>query len=99
MPEVVPIDQYHNAADALGALSGVRAADVLEQDPRLDRPCIELVIGPAFERVPPRVHRVVAEFDFGTRPDLSGSRGNPRYFILVMASDSRATECLFHRSV
>lgn len=58
--------------------------DVISGDGRLNRPCIELTIGPGYERIPPRVHRTVAEFDFGTRPDLSGSRGRPRHWTLVV---------------
>jgi len=84
MAEVVAREQYQRCADALEALPGVRAADVLGNDGRLDRPCIEVVVGPAYERVPPRVHRTIAEHDFGTRPDLSGSRGQPRHHIVVV---------------
>jgi hypothetical protein len=84
MPEVVAREQYEQCADTLRALPGVRAVDVLATDTRLDRPCIEVVIGPGYERVPPRVHRVIAEHDFGTRPDLAGARGQPRHFVVVV---------------
>jgi len=84
MPEVVALSQYYDAAESFEHLTGVRAVDVIEDDPRLDRPCVELTIGPDYERIPPRVHGVVRDYDFGTRPDLSGSRGNPWYFILVV---------------
>jgi len=84
MPEVVALSQYYDAAEVFEQLPGVRAVDVLEDDPALDRPCIELVIGPGYERVPPRVHRTLATFDFGTRPDLSGSQGRSRHWVLVV---------------
>jgi len=84
MPELVNAEQYDKFAGEVICIPGVRAADVIRDDPRLDRPCVELVIGPGYERVPPRVLRKVAEFDFGTRPDLSGSRGRPRHWTVVV---------------
>jgi len=84
MSETVHVEQYHECADDLAGLPGVRVVDVLANDGRLDRPCIEVTVGPGYERVPPRVLRIVAEFDFGTRPDLSGSRGQPRHWTLVV---------------
>ena len=84
MPEVVAREQYEECADALRALPGVRAVDVLGDDGRLDRPCIEVVVGPGYERSPARVLRTIAEYDFGTRPDLSGARGQPRHFVVVV---------------
>jgi len=84
MSEVVALSQYYDAAETFEQLPGVRAVDVIDDDPRLDRPCIELVIGPAFERVPPRVHGVIRDHDMGTRPDLSGAQGRPRHWILVV---------------
>jgi len=33
---------------------------------------------------PPRVLQTAAEYDFGTRPDLSGARGQPRHFVVVV---------------
>ena len=84
MSEVVALSQYYEAAEAFEQLPGVRGIDVISGDGRLDRPCIELTIGPGYERTPPRVHRTVAKFDFGTRPDLSGSRGQPRHWTLVV---------------
>lgn len=82
MPEVVAREQYDACAAALEALTGVVAASVLERDD-LDRPCIQVTVAP-YERVPPRVHRTVAEYDFGTRPDLSGRQGRPGRWQLVV---------------
>jgi len=82
MPEVVAREQYEDCADALRALPGVRAVDVLDDDARLDRPCIEVVVGPGYERTPPRVLRAIAEYDFGVRSVTS--RGQPRHFVVVV---------------
>jgi len=84
MAEVISLDRYYDAAEDLGQVGGVRAVDVIEYDPRIGRPVIELTIGPAYERCPPRVSRAIAEQDLGTRPDLGGLRGQPRHFTVVV---------------
>lgn len=84
MPEVVAREQFEECAADLEGLTGVRAADIHGTGSRLDRPYIEVTVGPGYERVPPRVSRTIAEHDFGTRPDLSGSRGRPRQCVLVV---------------
>lgn len=84
MPEVVAMHQYHECAGTLVQLPGVRAADVIESDARLDRPSIEVTIGPGYERVPPRVLGVIRDHDFGIDPSLSGSQGQPRHWKLVV---------------
>lgn len=82
MPEVVAREQYEACATALEDLVGVGAATVTERDD-LDRPCIQAQVRP-YERVPPRVHRVIAEHDFGTRDDLSGRRSRPDCWLVVV---------------
>jgi len=82
MPEVVAREQYEECAAALEGLVGVEAATVTERDD-LDRPCIQVRVRPC-ERVPPRVHRAIAEYDFGTRPDLSGRRSRPDCWLVVV---------------
>ena len=84
MPEVVGRERYHDAAAALEQLVGVRAVDVFAEGGQLDRPCLEVVVGPGYERVPPRVLRVVAAHDMGIRPDLSGGQGRPPHWVLVV---------------
>jgi hypothetical protein len=67
MPEMTDPAQYEDfAGDAIG-LAGVLAADVLDRDPRVDRPICELTVGPCYIRVPPRVLRRIAEHDLGVR--------------------------------
>jgi len=67
MPEIAQPAQYEDCADALAGLPGVVAADVLDRDPRVDRPLLEVVVGPGYVRVPPRVLRAVAAHDLGIR--------------------------------
>lgn len=69
------------AADALRGRSGVAAVDVIEEDPRLDRPAIEIVIEPGYDRVPPHILRALAEQDCGLH-DVS-PRGAPKHFVIV----------------
>jgi hypothetical protein len=83
MAEVVALPQYYEAAEVLEQVNGVRGVTVIEHDQRLDRPAIELTIGPAYERCPPRIHRKLGALDLGTRPDLGGLRGQPRHFVVV----------------
>jgi hypothetical protein len=83
MSEVISMDHYRDCAADLIDLTGVLATNVLEDPGALDRPCIEVTID-GYERVPPRVHRVIAQHDLGTRPDLAGTRGQPRYWTLVV---------------
>jgi hypothetical protein len=56
------------------SLTGVQAADVLTDDSRTESHVLELTVGPGYDRVPPRVIRVLAECDVGVydttpRPD------------------------------
>lgn len=51
--------------DALEALPGVEAVDVLESDDRLDRRALEVTVGPGFTRVPASVLRTLAMHDSG----------------------------------
>lgn len=81
MPEHVPPTRYFDAADELVAIVGVSAAEVALDRPDLDQPCIEVSV-PLESRVPPRVHRAIAELDLGTRPDLGGRR--PGEFVMVV---------------
>ena len=67
MPEMVSKTEYDRAAEDLLGLAGVRAADVLDRDPRADRPLLELTVGPGYLRVPPRVLRSIANHDLGVR--------------------------------
>jgi len=67
MPEMVDPQQYRECAEALAALPGVVATDVLDRDPRVGRPLLEVVVGPGYVRVPPRVLRAVAAHDLGIR--------------------------------
>lgn len=67
MPEMIEPAQLHDAADDLAGLPGVVATDVLDRDPRVQRPLLEITVGPRYERVPPRVLRKIAEHDLGTR--------------------------------
>jgi len=65
MPEMVSPEEYANAADALVELPGVLSADVLDRDPRTERPMLELTVGPGYVRVLSRVLRRIAEHDLG----------------------------------
>jgi len=74
MPEMVDQTQYEAFADDVEGLPGVVAADVLDRDPRLQRPVVEVTVGPGYQRTPPRVLRSVAAADLGLyscspRPD------------------------------
>jgi hypothetical protein len=82
MPEVVNVQQYRDCATALAHVTGVRAADVIDRDPELDRPAIQVTVGPAYERVPPRVLGVIRDYDFGLA--RLSIRGQPRHFVLVV---------------
>lgn len=55
-----------SAADAIRALQGVVAVDVVAQDPRFadTRHTIEVVVAD-YERVPPKVLREIANHDLG----------------------------------
>jgi len=81
---VVAMQQYRDCATALEMTQGVAAVDVIDDPPQLDRPSIEVLVGPGYERVPRRVLNVITDHDFGTRPDLSGSVGQPRHFLVVV---------------
>jgi protein involved in temperature-dependent protein secretion len=62
---MVDKSQYEDfAGDAIG-LAGVLAADVLDRDPRVERPICELTVGGGYQRVPPRVLRAIAKHDLG----------------------------------
>jgi hypothetical protein len=74
MPEMVDQSQYEGFAADVRGLSGVLAADVLDRDPRVERPIVEVTVGSGYQRVPPRVLRAVAKHDLGLyscdpRPD------------------------------
>lgn len=56
---------HDDAAEKLALLPGVAAVDVIAADPALGGPVLELAVGPKFSRLPPRVLRVLAEFDLG----------------------------------
>ena len=81
MPEMASPDQYRRFADDVGALPGVVAADVLDRDPRLQRPLCEVTVGPKYERVPPRVLRTVADYDLGLHDCSPRPEG---YYTLVV---------------
>lgn len=76
MAEMADPVQYEAAADELRGLAGVLSADVLNRDPRLGRPLIEVVVGPGYERAPPRVLRMIAEHDLGTRAQIPRPDGH-----------------------
>lgn len=82
MPEMIDPGQLHDAADDLAGLPGVLAADVLDRDPRTQRPLLEVVAGPGYERVPPRVLRKIAEHDLGVRAVTP--RPNGHYVVEVV---------------
>lgn len=67
MAEMVDVYQYQEFAEDVELLAGVAAADVLDRDPRVNRPLVEVTVGPAYVRVPPRVFRRIAEHDLGVR--------------------------------
>jgi len=86
MPEYVPTHEYQAAADALEVLPGVKETQVYDpgQHPQLDRGCIEITVGPDYERVPPRVLGVIREHDLGLRPDFGGRIGQPVHYVVVV---------------
>lgn len=59
MPRV-SAEQLHAATLALQTTEGVDAVDLLAETRRL-----EVVVGPQYSRVPPRVLRVLADHDLG----------------------------------
>ena len=65
MPEMAQPATYEDFAADVVALPGVQAADVLDRDPRVERPICEVTIGPRYARVPPRVLRAIAKHDLG----------------------------------
>ena len=73
-------ERYQRAARVLAEVTGVEAADVIEHDPRLNRPSIEILVGPEYVRVPPRVLRAIAECDLG----LWDSSPKAEYHVLVI---------------
>jgi len=75
MPEMVDVQEYEAAAADLRALPGVVAVDVLDRDPRIQRPLVEVVVGPGYERVPPRVLRTIADHDLGVRRTVPQGTG------------------------
>jgi len=75
MPEMVDVQQYRDVATALRGLPGVVAVDVMERDPRIQRPLVEVVVGPGYERVPPRVLRTIADHDLGVRRTVPQGTG------------------------
>jgi hypothetical protein len=83
MSAYISMDHYRDCAEDLIDTTGVLAVDVIEDPDALDRPCIEVTVD-GYERVPPRIHRVIAAHDLGSRPDLAGARGQPRHWTLVV---------------
>jgi len=69
MGEVVAIGHYRTACEDLDSLRGVEA-DLTEMDERVEGPLIEVAVGPGYRRIPPRVHRVIAAHDLGTRNSM-----------------------------
>jgi len=65
-------DRFENAVDEPG------------DHPQLDRECIEITVGPDYERVPPRVLATVREHGLGLRPGLGGRIGQPAHFVLIV---------------
>jgi len=85
MPEHVATHEYQATADALEGVPGVVDTQVFDagDHSQLNRGCIEITVGPGYERVPPRVLGVVREHGLGLRPDLGGRIGQPAHFVLV----------------
>jgi hypothetical protein len=86
MAEHVATHEYQRAARALNAIPGVVDTQLYESGdhPQLDRGCIEITVGPDYERVPPRVLSVIREHGLGLRPDLGGRIGEPAHFVVVV---------------
>lgn len=84
MSETVAVHRYRECATSLSMTTGVRNAEVIVNDQRLDGHCIEVVVGPDYERVPPRVLGILRDHGLGTRPDLGGSIGPGHYLLVVV---------------
>lgn len=69
-------------ASALSTCPTVVAVDVLDDDPRLDGPCLECVVGPDAEAVPPGVLRCLARHDRGIHS--VDTRGEPMHRVVVV---------------
>jgi len=86
MAKHVATHEYEDAADALEAVPGVKDTQIYGpgDHPQLDRECIEITVGPDYERVPPRVLATVREHGLGLRPGLGGRIGQPAHFVLIV---------------
>jgi len=86
MSETVATHEHRTAAETLDALPGVVDTQVFApgDHPQLGRSCIEIMVGPDYARVPPRVLGVIRDHDLGLRPDLGGRTGQPAHFVLVV---------------
>lgn len=82
MPEFVATSRYFEAAESFEQLVGVDAVNVVLDRPDVSQACIEIHIPSEYDRVPPRIHRAIADVDLGTRPDLSAHR--PGEYVLVV---------------
>lgn len=81
-PTTTDRHDLREAAQVLLGTPGVQSVDVLED---IDgTPKLEAVVGPRYERVPPRVLRIAGRHDVGLDPDASASRGQPRHFVVVL---------------
>ncbi|WP_247001061.1 hypothetical protein [Halosolutus gelatinilyticus] len=60
----------------------VRAADIQERDPRVNRPAIEVTIGPDVKGVPPAVVRMLGDADLGI-PNVT-RRPRDHYVVLAV---------------
>lgn len=65
----------------LDTLSTVVATDVLDDDPRVDGPCLEATLAEC-ERVPPAVCRTLATHDLGIH--AASRRGEPTHYSVVV---------------
>lgn len=84
MPEMVGPAQYDAFADDVVGLPGVVGAEVVARDDALQRPMVELTIGPDYQRVPPRVLRCIAEHDLGVRPGWGGTQADGYLRLVVV---------------
>jgi len=87
--ENVPRRVIEAQARAMAELTFLYSEQAYESDepgdhPQLDRECIEITVGPDYERVPPRVLATVREHDLGLRPDLGGRIGQPAHYVVVV---------------
>lgn len=80
-PDTRTIAECATARQALESLPAVVAVSVLQDDPRFERNVLEVTVGPDYDRVPPAVLRVLAEYDFGVRD--TSPRGDPRHYTVV----------------